>query len=47
MLFKLIVSLVIGGLCGCAANKIMKGASKGIIWNVILGLVGGPNCPIK
>ena len=41
MLYQLIVSLVIGGLCGCAANKIMKGASKGIIWNVILGLVGG------
>ncbi len=41
MLIKLIVSLVIGGLCGCAANKIMKGASKGIFWNVVLGLVGG------
>ena len=41
MLIKLIVSLAIGGLCGCAANKIMKGASKGIFWNVVLGLVGG------
>ncbi len=38
---QLIVSLVIGGLCGFAANKIMTGASKGIFWNVVLGLIGG------
>ncbi len=41
MLTKLIVELVIGGLCGCAANKIMKGPSNGIIKNVLLGLAGG------
>ena len=41
MLVKIIIELVIGGLCGLAANKIMNGKSKGIIRNVILGLVGG------
>ena len=41
MLVQLIVSLVIGGLCGFAANKLMKGKSDSILRNVILGLVGG------
>ena len=38
---QLIVALVIGGLCGFAANKLMKGNSSSILWNVILGVVGG------
>ncbi len=41
MLIKLIVGLAIGGLCGLAANKLMKGSSRGIFWNVVLGLIGG------
>ncbi|MBQ1376736.1 MAG: GlsB/YeaQ/YmgE family stress response membrane protein [Lachnospiraceae bacterium] len=41
MLVKLIIELVIGGLCGFAANKIMNGNSSSIIRNVILGLIGG------
>ena len=41
MLYQLIVSLAIGGLCGFAANKLMKGNSSSILWNVILGVVGG------
>ncbi len=41
MLIQLLVSLAIGGLCGFAANKIMKGKSDGILRNVILGVVGG------
>ncbi len=41
MLIQLIVSLAIGGLCGFAANKLMKGDSGSILRNVILGLVGG------
>ena len=41
MLIKLIIELAIGGLCGYAANMLMKGKSKGILWNVILGIVGG------
>ena len=38
---QLIVALVIGGLCGFAANKLMKGDSGSILKNVILGVVGG------
>ena len=41
MLVKLIIELVIGGLCGWAANVIMNGKSGGILRNGILGIVGG------
>ena len=41
MLIKLIIELVIGGVCGFAANKIMKEDSGSIMKNVILGVVGG------
>ena len=41
MIIKLIVELVIGGLCGYAANRIMHGKTDDILLNVILGLVGG------
>ena len=41
MLIKLILELVVGGLCGCAANKIMKGDSSSILKNVLLGIDGG------
>ncbi|MBQ6551012.1 MAG: GlsB/YeaQ/YmgE family stress response membrane protein [Lachnospiraceae bacterium] len=41
MLVMLLVELAIGGLCGFAANKIMKGNTGSILRNVILGLVGG------
>ena len=41
MLIKLIIELAIGGLCGFAANKIMKGPSGDVLKNVILGVVGG------
>lgn len=41
MLWKLLVELVVGGLCGFAANKIMKGKTDSILLNVVLGLVGG------
>ncbi|MBQ5412197.1 MAG: GlsB/YeaQ/YmgE family stress response membrane protein [Oscillospiraceae bacterium] len=38
---RLVVELIIGGLCGLIANKIMDGNSSSIIRNVILGLAGG------
>ena len=41
MIWKLLIELVIGGLCGYAANTIMKGKNDNILHNVILGLVGG------
>ena len=41
MILKLLIELVIGGLCGFAANKLMGGDSGSILKNVILGLVGG------
>ena len=41
MIWKLLVELVIGGLCGFAANKLMNGDSGSILKNVLLGLVGG------
>ena len=41
MIWKLLVELVIGALCGFVANKIMGGNSGSILKNIILGLVGG------
>ncbi|MBO4418334.1 MAG: GlsB/YeaQ/YmgE family stress response membrane protein [Oscillospiraceae bacterium] len=41
MLIQLLVELAIGGLCGFAANRIMKGKTDNIVLNILLGLVGG------
>ena len=41
MLGQLILELVIGGVCGFAANKIMKGRSEGFLKNALLGIIGG------
>lgn len=41
MIWKLLVELVIGALCGFAANKIMGGDSGSILKNLLLGIVGG------
>ena len=41
MVWKLLTELVIGALCGFAANKIMGGDSGSILKNIIFGLVGG------
>lgn len=41
MLIKLIIELVIGGFCGYAANRIMKGKTDDVVLNVLLGLAGG------
>ena len=41
MLIKLIIEIVIGGLCGYAANKIMKGDTSSILKNIGLGIIGG------
>lgn len=37
----LIVSLIVGGVAGFLAGRMMKSKSEGVIWNIILGLVGG------
>ena len=41
MLIKLIIEIVIGGICGYIANKIMKGKTDSILRNVLLGVGGG------
>ena len=41
MLIKLLVEIVVGGLCGYATNLLMKGDTSSILKNVILGVVGG------
>ena len=41
MLIKLLIELVTGGLCGYAANRLMKGKTDSILLNVVLGVVGG------
>ena len=40
-MIKVLVSLVIGALCGSIGNKIMGGNKKGFFMNAVLGLIGG------
>ena len=40
-MFKILSELIIGGLCGFAANKLMKGDASSILKNILLGVVGG------
>ncbi|MGH1384603.1 GlsB/YeaQ/YmgE family stress response membrane protein [Kordia sp.] len=37
----LLYSLLVGGVAGWLAGKMMKGGGFGIILNIILGLIGG------
>lgn len=41
MIWKILVELVIGGLCGFAAGKLMKVDGKKWWFYVIVGLLGG------
>ena len=41
MLIRLIVEIIIGGICGYAANSIMKADTSNTLKNIILGIVGG------
>lgn len=36
----LIVFLIIGGLAGAVAGRLMSGHGYGIVWDVVLGIVG-------
>lgn len=36
----IIISLVIGAICGWPAGRIMK-SNNGLLFNIILGLIGG------
>lgn len=37
----IIISIIIGAAAGWLAGKMMKSKSEGIVWNIILGIVGG------
>lgn len=37
----LVLSLIIGGIAGALAGRIMRGAGYGLAVNIILGLAGG------
>ena len=41
MLGQLLVEIVIGALCGFVASKLMKMKGKGILFYIIVGLIGG------
>ncbi len=38
---KLLVEIVIGGLCGFAASKLLKVGNKSILFYIIVGVIGG------
>ena len=37
---QLIVFLIIGGIAGWVAGKLMSGHGYGVLWDVILGVIG-------
>lgn len=37
----LILSILIGGAAGWLAGRIMKSKTGGMLWNIILGIIGG------
>lgn len=39
-MINILISLIIGGICGCLAGYIMK-SGHSLIFNIILGLIGG------
>ena len=41
MLLKLLVEIVIGALCGFAASKLLKVNGKGLLFYIIVGVIGG------
>ena len=41
MLWQLLVEIVIGALCGFAASKLMKVDGKGLLFYIIVGVIGG------
>ncbi len=40
-MFSLIGTIIFGGIAGLIAGIIRKGKGYGILWNVIIGIVGG------
>ncbi len=41
MLWQILVEIVIGALCGFAASKLLKVDGKGILFYIIVGVIGG------
>ena len=37
---EIIATLIIGAIAGWLGSQIFKGSSLGIIWNIVLGVVG-------
>lgn len=38
---KIVVAIIIGGVAGWLAGRIMKSKSEGVVWNILLGIAGG------
>ena len=41
MLLQILVEIVIGGLCGFAASKLLKVNGKSLLFYIIVGVIGG------
>ena len=40
-LTSLLIFLAVGAIAGWLAGQLMKGGGYGLLWNIILGIVGG------
>ena len=41
MLWQLLVEIVIGAVCGFIASKLLKMKGKGLLFYIIVGVIGG------
>lgn len=41
MLWQILVEIVIGAICGFVASKLMKVNGKGLLFYIIVGVIGG------
>ena len=37
----LVIALIVGGIAGWLAGRIMKSGSQGLILNIVIGIIGG------
>ncbi|MEM9545032.1 MAG: GlsB/YeaQ/YmgE family stress response membrane protein [Bacteroidota bacterium] len=40
-LTSLLIFLAVGAIAGWLAGQLMKGGGYGLLWNIILGIIGG------
>lgn len=40
-MYSLFVTIIVGGIAGLIAGTIRKGSGYGVLWNIVIGIIGG------